>query len=161
MQLQNPGNTSFPITPLFSFPLIYLSLSAEKCALSSYPWLPVPRGGISSLHLFEGFLIWGLGQTRSSVPSSIIPGEEQREGEEEVEKRRKSKGDGVISYLSSHSSHLQPLSLSVHLSLAVSIFLTFLSLRSFSSHLLSQRQPVAPAIPTVCPSVHLSVCPIV
>lgn len=74
------------------------------CVLSFYPWLPVPRGGISSLHFFEGFLIWGLEQPRSSMPSSIIPVEEQREGEEGVEKRRKSKGDGVISYLSLHSS---------------------------------------------------------
>ncbi|TNN84631.1 hypothetical protein EYF80_005046 [Liparis tanakae] len=32
-----------------------------------------PQGSISRLHLFEGFLIWGLGQPQSTVPSSIIP----------------------------------------------------------------------------------------
>lgn len=103
------------------------------CVLPLYPWLPVPRGGISSLHLFEGFLIWGLGQPQSSVPSSIIPAEEQREGEEEVQKRRKSKGDDVISYLSSHSS-ARPIAsnpLSIPLSLAVSVYLAFLSLHPF------------------------------
>lgn len=71
------------------------------CVLSVYQWLPVPKGSISRLHLFEGFLIWGLGQPQSTVPSSIIPAEEQRGGEEGVERRKKTGGDGVISYLSS------------------------------------------------------------
>lgn len=116
----------FPSPPDSPFPLSTCLFVLECVSCLSYPWLPVPKGGISSLHLFEGFLIWGLGQPRSGVPSSIIPVEEQREGEEGVQKRGKSKGDGVISYLSSHSS-AHPIS-SKHLSssFSPSLFLSFL-----------------------------------
>lgn len=75
----------------------------ERGVLSVQPQLPAPRGSISRLHLFEGFLIWGLGQAKSTVPSSIIPAEEQRRGEEGVERRKRTGGDAVISYLSSLS----------------------------------------------------------
>lgn len=75
------------------------------CVLSVSPWLQVPKGSISRLHLFERFLIWGLGQPQSAVPSSIIPAEEQRGGEEGAERRKRTGGDGVISYLSLLSPH--------------------------------------------------------
>lgn len=144
------------------------------CVLSVYPWLPLPKGSISRLHLFEGFLIWGLGQPQSTVPSSIIPAEEQRGGEEGVERRKKTGGDGVISYLSSLSPtrpiasncfSLHLFHLSVHLPFPISfprcssIYRALLSLCSFYSHLHSERHPVAPAIPmSVCLFICLSDC---
>lgn len=119
------------------------------------PCLPAPKGSISKLHLFEGFLIWGLGQPRPTVPSSIIPAEEQSGGEG-VERRRKTGGDRVISYLSSLSPtrpiatnflslHLFHLSLtrsscfSISLSLAVSpsIVPSYLSIPSTLTCILS------------------------
>lgn len=131
------------------------------CVLSVSPWLSAPQGSVSRLHLFEGFLIWGLGQPQSTVPSSIIPTEQQRGGEEGVERRKTTGGDGMISCLSSLSptrpiaSNCHSLCLS-HLSLTTSAF-SFLppSLFPSLSHLLISLssllhpglRPVAPAIP--------------
>lgn len=136
------------------------------CVLSFYPWLPVPRGGISSLHLFEGFLIWGLGQPQSSVPSSIIPVEERREGEEGVQKRRKSKGDAMISYLSSHSSarpiSSNPLSLSLSPSLFLSVLPSYLSIPSSLTCIQSASHPYSMSIrPFICLSDCLTPAPTV
>lgn len=121
--------------------------------------------------MFEGFLIWGLGQPQSTVPSSIIPAEQQR-GDEGVERRKKTRGDGMISYLSSpsptcpitsdyfslHLSNLQ-LARSFHLLLSsshcLSIYLTFLSHFPFSCPLHPECLPVAPGVAL---SVRLSVC---
>lgn len=114
--------------------------------------------------MFEGFLIWGLGQPQSTVPSSIIPAEEHRGGEEGVERRKKTGGDGVISYLSSsptspiasdyHSLHLSHLSLtpSPSLSLHLSYLQPYLSVPSTLSCILSASHP------SVRLSIYLSVC---
>lgn len=143
------------------------------CVLSVSPWLQVPKGSISRLHLFEGFLIWGLGQPQSAVPSSIIPAEEQRGGEEGAERRKRTGGDGVISYLSSLSPHRRWLPLPPALShsvtpaspyLSPTLFhhlscLLFSSLSSFYAHLHSEHQPVVPSSPlSVCLFVCLSDC---
>lgn len=164
-RLQNQGNMPFPISPpppRFLLSLIYRSLSARMCVLSLYPRLPVPRGGISSLHLFEVFLIWGLGQPQSGVPSSIIPVEEQREGEEGVQKRRKSKGDGVISYLSPHSSALPISSNWLSPSLSPSLFRSILaSYLSIPPRLTCIQSAILSRQPSPCPSAYLSVRPIV
>lgn len=76
------------ISPLHSHLVLWFSLTLSSSlfraeCVSVYPWLPAPLGSISRLHLFEGFLIWGLGQPQSNVPSSIITAEERRGGGEE------------------------------------------------------------------------------
>lgn len=138
------------------------------CVLSVYPWLPAPKGSISKLHLFEGFLIWGLGQPRSTVPSSIIPAEEQSGGEG-VERRRKTGGDHMISYLSSRSPtrSIAGNFLSLHLfnlSLAPPAFpylhpLLFLHLSWLLISLFLPLLPAfwAPACSASHPYVHLSI----
>lgn len=155
--------------------LLSLCLFKPECGvLSVQPQLPAPRGSISRLHLFEGFLIWGLGQAKSTVPSSIIPAEEQRRGEEGVERRKRTGGDAVISYLSSlsptcpiaatasifaisHSPTHSALPPPSPLPRCFSIYRAFLSPRCFSPHLHSERQPVASGHPCVCLSTYLSV----
>lgn len=147
-----------------------LNLSVFKQECVSCLGLPAPWGIVSRVHLFEGFLIRGLGQPQSTMPSSIIPAEEWRGGEGVERRRKNSRGDGMISYLSSLSptrstnNYYHPLHLS-HLShsFCVSIFphclsiylLVWLSLLPCIWRTCVQRQP------SLCPSLRILVCLVV
>lgn len=128
------------------------------CVFSVYSWLPTPKGSISRLHLFEGFLIWGLGQPQPTVPSSIILAEEQRGSEDGVERRKKTRGDrsrppapsaatttpSIFPISDSHTASTCPfllLSLSLHL-----------------SYLLILRPQYLPVVPGCALSIPLSIC---